>query len=132
MIPVLKLTGFIKSTDHRPNSHRPTDHRLLTHRPTDPMILFERLSNRKIFILQNTHTAENIISVYYLLHLMNNICLHSFECLQKKTWLLLKYIGGINEVCFLGFKLYCFTPPQLFQRYFLFMEISIRPDAFFT
>ena len=26
--------------------------------------------------------------------------------------------GGINEVCFLGFKLYCCAPPQLFKVIF--------------
>ena len=52
----LMIQGFIKSTDYRPTDHRPR-----THRPTDPIILFKRLGNRKIFILQNTHTAENVI-----------------------------------------------------------------------
>ena len=30
----LRESGFIKSTDHRPPTHRPTDHFPLTHRPT--------------------------------------------------------------------------------------------------
>ena len=58
--------GFIKSTDHQPTDHR----------PTDPVIIFKRLGNRKILILQNTHTAEKIIWFYnnnYVLHLMNNV-----------------------------------------------------------
>ena len=29
------MTGFIKTTDHRPPTNRPTDHLPLTHRPTD-------------------------------------------------------------------------------------------------
>ena len=96
--------GSIKSTDHRPTDHRPTKHRPLTnrrpaHRPTDPAIIFESLSNRKIFILQNTHTTEKIISVYHLFD----------ERLQKKTWLPIKH-----------------------NTYFLTMDISIRPDVFFT
>ena len=45
-----QLTGFIKSTDHRP----------LTHRPTDPIIIFKRLENSKTFTLQNTNTAEKM------------------------------------------------------------------------
>ena len=32
----------------------------------------------------------------------------------------------------LSFKLYSCTPPQLFQSYFLPMDISIRQDVFFT
>ena len=56
-----------------------------THRPTGPIIIFKRLGNRKIFILQNTHTAEKNILGYYLLYLMNNICLHNFEHLQMKS-----------------------------------------------
>ena len=81
----MNFLGFIKSTDHLPTDHRPLTHQPTDHRPTDLIISFKRLGNRKIFILQNTHTAENIISVCYLLHLMNNICIHSFERLQKKT-----------------------------------------------
>ena len=92
LIRRMQLMGFIKSNDHQPTHHRPTDNRQPTHQPTDPIILFRRFGNRKIFILHNTHTAENIISVYYLLYLMNNICLYSFKRLQKKTWLLIKYI----------------------------------------
>ena len=34
----------------------------------------------------------------------------------------------LNEEYFLGVKLSCCTPPQIFQSYFLRMEISIRPD----
>ena len=52
-----------------------------------------------------------------------NICFHNFEHLQKKTQL-------INEIYFLGFKLYCYTPPQIFQSYFLHIEIPVRPDVF--
>ena len=36
------MTGFIKTTDHRPTDHRPTDpptHRPLTHGPTDWLII---------------------------------------------------------------------------------------------
>ena len=53
-------TDFIKSTDHRPTD--PPIHRL-----TNSIIILKRLGNIKIFISQNTHTAEKIISVYYLL-----------------------------------------------------------------
>ena len=50
-------------------------------------------------------------------------------CKRKRDCSLNIY-GGINEVYFLGFKLYCCTPLQLFQSYFLHMEISIRPNVF--
>ena len=43
-----------------------------------------------IFILQNIHATEKIVSVYDLFD--DNIFLHNFERLQKKTWLLIKYI----------------------------------------
>ena len=76
MFLILQFTDFIKSTDYRPTNHRPTDHRPLTHRlidppttdhrPTDPIII---KGNRKMFILQNIHIAEKIITVYYLLYL---------------------------------------------------------------
>ena len=39
--------------------------------------------------------------------------------------------GELNEEYFVGVKVSCCTPPQIFQSYFLRMEISIRPDVFF-
>ena len=134
----LKLKARYFSNNHKflrvllnPATNRPPTTNAPNHQPTDPIILFKRLSNRKIFSLQNIHTAENIISVYYLLYLMYNIGLNSIKRLQKKTWLLINTYGGITEVYFVGFKLYCCAPPQLFQSYFLLMEISIRWDVFF-
>ena len=55
------------------------------HRLTDSIITFKRLG--KIFISHNTHTPEEIISVYYLLDelLHNFITLsYNFERLLKK------------------------------------------------
>ena len=49
------------------------------YRPADPRIIFKRPGNRKIVISKNTHTAEKLISVFYLLYLVNNICLDNFE-----------------------------------------------------
>ena len=90
--------GFIKSTNHRPTHHQrltqrltdPPTHRPSTHQHTDTIIIFKILGNRKIFILQNTHTTEKIISVYYPLYLTNMLCLHNFEVLQKKINKLMK------------------------------------------
>ena len=50
----------------------------------DPIVIFKRLGKRKIFILENTLIAKKDMSLYYLLYLMNNICLHNFERRQKK------------------------------------------------
>ena len=62
------LSGFIKSTEHRPTEHRqPTTNHLLTdlpktthrpnnHRPNNK-IIFKRLDDSEIFILQKTNTA---------------------------------------------------------------------------
>ena len=51
------------TTEHQPPTatQGPTD--LPT---TDSIVTFKKLVNRKIFILQNTHSAAKIISVYYL------------------------------------------------------------------
>ena len=57
-------------THRPPNNQPPTTNPPTTdpptHRPTDSIIIFKRLGNRKIFILQNVHAAQNIISVCYL------------------------------------------------------------------
>ena len=38
--------------------------------------------------------------------------------------------GGVNYVYFLGVKLNYITLSEIFQNYFLCIEISIRPDGF--
>ena len=38
--------------------------------------------------------------------------------------------GGVNYVYFLGVKLNYITLSEIFQNYFLRIEISIRPDGF--
>ena len=40
--------------------------------------------------------------------------------------------GESNEEYFVGVELFCCTPPQIFESYFLRMENSIRPDVFFS
>ena len=69
------------TTDYLLND--PPTHFSLTFRTTDPIIIFKRLANRKIFSSQNINRTGNIILVNF--SFMNNICLHNFECQQKKT-----------------------------------------------
>ena len=71
---------------HLPPTNRPPTHCPTDQRPIDPIIIVKRLGDRKMFILQNTHTAKKIITVNYLLYLMNDICLHNSERLHKKRW----------------------------------------------
>ena len=51
--------------------------------------------------------------------------------IERKRGCLYNTYRELNEEYFLGVKLSCCTPPQIFQSYFLRMEISIRPDVFF-
>ena len=46
---------------------------------------------------------------------MNNTCLHKYERLQKNSSFLEITYTEVNYVYFLGFKLNCFTPPQICQ-----------------
>ena len=77
-------------TNQPPTTNPPT-HRPPTHQSTDPIISFKRLGNRKIFILQNTHTAETIISVY-LRYLMNKSAKENVVAHKIRPEELMKYI----------------------------------------
>ena len=78
----MKNRGFIKSTDHRPTDHRPTDP------PTQLSYLKDLITERLSFYRTLTQLRKLFRFIFYCL--MNNICLHNFEYLQKKTWLLIK------------------------------------------
>ena len=78
----------------------------LTHRLTELLIIFERLDNRKMFILLNTTTAwkiYNYTSKYYLL----DLCFHkhiqmSQLCVCSRLWISLLYSFPDNSNYFLG------------------------------
>ena len=61
-------------TNRPPTTYQPT-HRPPTQRLAESIIIFERLDNRKTFILQNTSTAGKTYctSVYYLTNLLVSI-----------------------------------------------------------
>ena len=62
-----------------------------THRPTGPIIIFKRLGNRKIFILQNTLTAEKIFWVIiYCIWWIIFVFITLNICKRKVPWLLIK------------------------------------------
>ena len=100
-------------TTHLPTNRPPTTfpaiHRLPTQWLTESTIIFRRLSNRNIFMLQNTSTAGkiyNYTSVYYPKSLLVSI-----KHMQRRQLYLFFY--------FLNFNLY--SSPDI-QNYFLLMN----------
>ena len=111
---------FFKSSSKWALSNPPTTDQP-NHQTIDSIIIFKRLGNRKIFwYTKHSHSWENYFVLLSIWWIFIFITLNTYK--RKRSW--------INEIYFLGFKLYCCIPPQIFQSYFLHIEISVRPDVF--